>query len=151
MAKNQINYVFDFDSTLTSVEGLDVLAEITLANNPKKDEILQEIVDITNLGIDGDISFTDSLEKRIKVIGATKADLELLVERLKTFISDSVKRNKSFFIENSEHIYIMSAGFKEFIIPVVAEYNIPAERIYANTFEFDKNGKILLNLIKMVR
>jgi len=142
MAKNQINYVFDFDSTLTSVEGLDVLAEITLANNPKKDEILQEIVDITNLGIDGDISFTDSLEKRIKVIGATKADLELLVERLKTFISDSVKRNKSFFIENSEHIYIMSAGFKEFIIPVVAEYNIPAERIYANTFEFDKNGKI---------
>jgi len=142
MVKNQINYVFDFDSTLTSVEGLDVLAEITLANNPKKDEILQEIVDITNLGIDGDISFTDSLEKRIKAIGATKEDLDLLVERLKTFISDSVKRNKSFFIENSENIYIMSAGFKEFIIPVVAEYNIPAERIYANTFTFDKEGKI---------
>ena len=33
------NYIFDFDSTLTRVEALDVLAEITLANNPKKNEI----------------------------------------------------------------------------------------------------------------
>ena len=36
------NYIFDFDSTLTRVEALDVLAEITLANNPKKNEIIQE-------------------------------------------------------------------------------------------------------------
>jgi D-3-phosphoglycerate dehydrogenase len=49
------NYIFDFDSTLTRVEALDVLAEITLVNNPKKDEIIQEIIDITNLGIDGEI------------------------------------------------------------------------------------------------
>ena len=52
------NYVFDFDSTLTSVEALDVLAEITLKNNSDKDSIIDEIKEITNLGIDGDISFT---------------------------------------------------------------------------------------------
>ena len=52
------NYIFDFDSTLTRVEALDVLAEITLHNNPKKQQIIQEIIDITNLGIDGEISFT---------------------------------------------------------------------------------------------
>ena len=143
MEKQVRKYVFDFDSTLTSVEGLDVLAEITLANNPKKDEILQEIVDITNLGIDGDISFTDSLEKRIKLLGATKADLEVLTEKLKGYISESVARNKDFFIENSEDIYVISAGFKEFIIPVVADYNIPAERVYANTFVFDESDKII--------
>ena len=59
------NYIFDFDSTLTKVEALDILAEITLANNPRKDAVIQEIIDITNLGIDGEISFTTSLEKRI--------------------------------------------------------------------------------------
>ena len=58
-------YVFDFDSTLTRVEALDVLAEITLASNSNKDEVIDEIQRITNLGIDGDISFTESLEKRI--------------------------------------------------------------------------------------
>ena len=52
----QRNYVFDFDSTLTRVEALDILAEITLEKNPKKDAVIQEIIDITNLGIDGEIS-----------------------------------------------------------------------------------------------
>ena len=61
MITTKRNYIFDFDSTLTRVEALDVLAEITLANNPKKDEIIQEITEITNLGIDGEISFTESL------------------------------------------------------------------------------------------
>jgi D-3-phosphoglycerate dehydrogenase len=58
-------FVFDFDSTLTSVEGLDVLAEISLEGNPERAEIVKEIQEITDLGIDGDISFTDSLSRRI--------------------------------------------------------------------------------------
>ena len=73
------NFIFDFDSTLTRVEALDVLAEITLSDNPKKDEIIQEIIDITNLGIDGEISFTESLERRIKLLNANKSDLDQLV------------------------------------------------------------------------
>jgi D-3-phosphoglycerate dehydrogenase len=58
-------YVFDFDSTLTRVEALDVLAEITLKDKANKNEIISEIQKITNLGIDGDISFTESLEYKI--------------------------------------------------------------------------------------
>jgi len=73
-------YVFDFDSTLTRVEALDILAELTLQGNPKKDEIIKEIQEITNLGIDGDISFTESLERRIKLLHAHKDDLHRLVE-----------------------------------------------------------------------
>ena len=37
MSTTKRNYIFDFDSTLTRVEALDVLAEITLQNNPKKE------------------------------------------------------------------------------------------------------------------
>ena len=76
MITTKRNYIFDFDSTLTRVEALDVLAEITLENNPKKDAIIQEIIDITNLGIDGEISFTESLERRIKLLEANKSDLD---------------------------------------------------------------------------
>ena len=36
-------FVFDFDSTLTSVEGLDVLAEISLRNNPDKESVNNKI------------------------------------------------------------------------------------------------------------
>ena len=137
------NFIFDFDSTLTRVEALDVLAEITLSDNPKKDEIIQEIIDITNLGIDGEISFTESLERRIKLLNANKSDLDQLVENLKKQVSLSIERNKEFFELYSDDIYVISCGFKEFIDPIVAEYNIPSDRVFANTFEFNEEGKIV--------
>lgn len=137
------NYVFDFDSTLTKVEALDVLAEISLANNPKKSEIIQQIIDITNLGIDGEISFTESLKRRINLLDAKKYDLEQLVVNLREQISQSIERNKEFFEKYAEDIYVISCGFKEFIDPIVEEYNIPSERVFANTFRYDENDNIV--------
>ena len=137
------SYVFDFDSTLTKVEALDVLAEITLTNNPNKNAIIQEIIDITNLGIDGEISFTESLERRIQLLKANKADLSSLVNALKKQVSKSIESNKSFFEDFAENIYVISCGFKEFIDPIVKEYNIPSERVFANTFEFARDGEII--------
>ena len=137
------NYIFDFDSTLTRVEALDVLAEITLVNNPKKAEIIKEVIAITNLGIDGEVSFTESLEKRIQLLNATKSDLVGLIAALKKQVSVSIEKNKEFFENYADDIYVISAGFKEFIIPIVAAYNIPADRVYANTFEFDSDDVIV--------
>ena len=143
MSSTKRSYVFDFDSTLTKVEALDVLAEITLEGNPKKNQIIQEIIDITNLGIDGEISFTESLEKRIKLLKANKADLFGLIAALKKQVSKSIESNKEFFEKFADDIYVISCGFKEFIDPIVKEYNIPSERVYANTFEFAGDGEIV--------
>ena len=143
MIQTKRNFVFDFDSTLTSVEALDVLAEITLVNNPAKDKIIDEIIDITNLGIDGKISFTESLERRIKLLNAKKSDLPILINQLRKKVSVSIERNKEFFEKFSDDIYVISCGFKEFIDDIVKDYNIPTERVYANTFEFDKNEVIV--------
>jgi len=136
-------YVFDFDSTLTRVEALDVLAEMTLQGKSNKEEIINEIQKITNLGIDGDISFTESLEKRIKLLNANKSDLEGLVAELRQKISKSIASNKEFFEKYADDIYVISCGFKEFIDPIVKEYNIPSDRVYANTFKFDEDGTII--------
>ena len=143
MSSTKRSYVFDFDSTLTKVEALDVLAEITLEGNPNKDQIIQEIIDITNLGIDGEISFTESLEKRIKLLKANKSDLSGLIAALKKQVSKSIESNKEFFENFADDIYVISCGFKEFIDPIVKEYNIPSERVYANTFEFADDGEIV--------
>lgn len=136
-------YVFDFDSTLTRVEALDVLADMTLKGKSNRDEIVREIQKITNLGIDGDISFTESLERRIRLLRAHKDHLEPLVNELRQKISKSISANKEFFEKYSQDIYVISCGFKEFIDPIVADYNIPSERVYANTFEFDIDGNIV--------
>lgn len=69
--------------------------------------------------------------------------MENLVQLLRQKISKSIESNKEFFHNYSDDIYVISCGFKEFIDPIVAEYNIPADRVYANTFRFDENGKII--------
>ncbi|MGB5204002.1 MAG: phosphoglycerate dehydrogenase [Eudoraea sp.] len=136
-------YVFDFDSTLTRVEALDVLAEMTLHGKSNREDVIHEIQEITNLGIDGDISFTESLERRIKLLKAHKNHLNPLVDELRQKISKSIAANKEFFEKYSDDIYVISCGFKEFIDPIVKEYNIPSERVYANTFKFDQEGNII--------
>lgn len=136
------NFVFDFDSTLTSVEGLDVLAEISLEGKSEREEIVKKIQEITDLGIDGDISFTESLSRRIALLKANKSDLDKLIDLLRTKFSDSVLENKAFFDQYKDQIYVISCGFKEFIVPIVAELGISEDRVYANTFTFDEEGMI---------
>ena len=140
--KPQKYFIIDFDSTFTKVEAFDVLAEISLRDHPECKNRTQQVVEITNQGMSGALSFRESLERRLALIGAEKRHLPLLVEELKKLVSESFKRNRDFFQTHANEIFIISNGFKEFIEPVVTEYGIKPENIFANTFEFDASGKI---------
>jgi D-3-phosphoglycerate dehydrogenase len=135
-------FVIDFDSTFTRIEAFDALAEISLEGNPNKESIKQQIYDITDRGMEGKVDFRDSLDLRIKLLNATTSHLEALIHVLRKEVSISFKRNKAFFTEYSEDIYIMSNGFKDFIVPIVTEYGIKPENVYANTFKIDDSGYI---------
>lgn len=137
------NFVIDFDSTFTSVEALDILGTISLKDNPNKYENLKQIAAITDQAMNGDLSFRESLTRRITLLEANKAHLPILITMLKKLVSKSFKRNKKFLEDNTENVYILSNGFKEFIYPIVKKYGIKEENVHANTFEYDKNGKII--------
>ncbi|MBC8053864.1 MAG: HAD-IB family phosphatase [Sphingobacteriaceae bacterium] len=136
-------YIIDFDSTFTQVEALDELARISLKDNPNREAIYKQIEDLTNAAMEGRLSFRESLTKRVKVLEANRDHLKLLVARLKKLVSSSFSRNKTFFKNHSDDVLIVSGGFKEFITPVVLPYGIKKENIYANTFLFDIDGKIV--------
>ena len=135
-------FVIDFDSTFTKVEAFDVLAEITLDGHPERESLVKKIKDITDKGMEGTLSFRESLEQRLAILSPTKKDLLQLVKALKEKVSDSFIRNKDFFEKYADDIYIISNGFKTFIEPIVTEYGIKRENIYANQFEFDDQGKV---------
>ncbi|HEU5148083.1 MAG TPA: phosphoglycerate dehydrogenase [Chryseosolibacter sp.] len=136
-------YVIDFDSTFTKVEAFDVLAEISLKDHPEMEERKHQIHQITNQGMDGTISFRQSLEQRLNLLAPWRHHLEPLIQRLRGSVSESFKRNKEFFQTHADNIYIISNGFKEFIEPIVTEYGIKAENILANEFRFDEQGKVI--------
>ena len=133
------HFIIDYDSTFIKVESLDELSKIS---NGEDETINNKISEITNLGMEGKISFSDSLRKRIELIECNKEDIVKTVEILEKKVSDSFKNNISFLKNNAENILIVSSGFHELIEPIVIQYGIKKENIFANKFLYD-NDKVI--------
>lgn len=136
-------FIIDFDSTFTKVEALDVLAEISLKDNENSEEYINQIKSITDLGMDGKVSFNESLKQRINLLNAHKNHLPKLITRLTALVSSSFQRNKEFIHKYADQIFIVSNGFKDFIVPIVSQYGIHEANVYANEFAYDAEGNII--------
>ena len=134
------NYIIDFDSTFIKVESLDELLEVS---EPENEDKINEVKKITNEGMEGKISFSESLSKRINLLEATKNHINRTVQKLKEKISDSFLKNIDFIKKNKDNIYIVSSGFHEIIDPIVIDCGILKQNIYANSFIFDKSERII--------
>ncbi|MFM1913306.1 MAG: Phosphoglycerate dehydrogenase, partial [Bacteroidota bacterium] len=141
-SKENLHIVIDFDSTFTKVEGLDELARIAMEGQADAAETVAKIREITDKGMAGEYSFSKSLIERVSLLRANKTHIEKLVEFLKGKISESFQRNKTFISEYADQIYIVSSGFKDFIVPVVEELGIDESHVYANQFTYDAKGNI---------
>ncbi|KAB7732067.1 phosphoglycerate dehydrogenase [Rudanella paleaurantiibacter] len=139
----QTYFIIDFDSTFTKVEALDVLGEISLIGRPDRDDVLDQIRTITDRGMAGELSLAQSLEQRLRLLNAHRDHLPALIETLMTKVSDSFQRNRSFLSEHADQIYIVSSGFKEFIVPIVTALGVKEDHVFANTFEYDEKGNIV--------
>ncbi len=142
MKTNNKYFILDFDSTFTKVEALDLLCEIALNGSSDKEKVIGQVKTITDRCMNGEITFRESLEKRFELLQANKADLELLIDELRDNVSVSVERNEEFFNNHADKVYIISNGFKEFILPIVTAYGVKPGHVFANTFEFDEEGNI---------
>jgi D-3-phosphoglycerate dehydrogenase len=135
-------FVIDFDSTFTRVEAMDELIRISLRGKPEAETVAEEISRLTEDAMNGNLSFSESLHARVSLLQASQNQLEELVAVLREKVSDSFLRNRPFFEQFGEQVFIVSSGFREFIVPIVADFGIPEENVYANSFRFDENGLI---------
>ncbi|MBT0812683.1 phosphoglycerate dehydrogenase [Litoribacter ruber] len=140
---NNKKFIIDFDSTFTQVEALDILGEISLENHPERDDRLEKIKEVTDLGMEGRLTLRESIEQRISILEANRGQIDELVKALKKKVSKSFDRNQEFFAENAEDIFIISNGFKDFIVPVVTSFGLKEENVFANEFVYDEKGNII--------
>jgi D-3-phosphoglycerate dehydrogenase / 2-oxoglutarate reductase len=140
---NKQFFVIDFDSTFTKVEALDELAKIALRGQSDAETKLAEINRITNSGMDGSMPFSEALQQRLALLSGNTKDIDELVAFLKENVSESFKCNKQALSIYANQIYIISGGFEEYIIPVVAEYGITSDHVFANKFLFDEQHNII--------
>lgn len=133
----------DFDSTFNQVEALEALLEISIPNDTDRASVMGQLVELTNLGMEGKIDYMESLSRRMELLNATKSDIITLVEKLKTLISPSISANKDFLVANKDNIHIISNGFEDFIKPIIEDFGLHIEQVYANRFLYDEDENIV--------
>ena len=134
--------VFDFDSTLVSVESLDELFARSMALAPDRDARVQEFQEITDLGMAGEISADESLTRRLSVLKASRTLVDRVGEEVSQHLTPSVERHIDFFANNRHRIYVISGGFEELIHPSLNRLGIPPHRLMAHRFQYGANGDV---------
>ena len=132
--------ILDFDSTIIKGESFDLLAETVFEDCSESNLKFQEIKKLTDDGMEGKISFQQSLYKRLRILELDQLHLNKSIKLVTKLISPSFKENIDWLKRYRDNILIFSGGFKDMIKPVAIKLGLKKENIYANELIF-KNGK----------
>jgi HAD superfamily phosphoserine phosphatase-like hydrolase len=118
--------IFDVDSTLLRCESLELILKkkLSVANFKKFQEI-------TQLGLRGEISFNESLKKRLQLACPTLQDVQEFALTLRQFLTPGFKELIDELKNNGHQIWLVSGAIKETLLPLAPLLKIPLERIIA--------------------
>lgn len=133
---------FDFDSTIVSKETLDEAIARALSEHPERERIVREIEDITRLGMEGKLDFTESVRRRLQVVPIFRYHLEKTGEAMKAALTPGIKDIFEWLRERNHATYIVSGGFEECILPVAEYLQTPSDHILCNCFLFSSDGSV---------
>lgn len=135
--------IFDFDSTIVRVETLDELASIALQHSEQGESVVHAIREITNAGMAGLLSFSEALDKRFQLLQAHSSYLAATIELLRQEIDSSFMQEINRLRKLTSHLYIVSGGFTECIMPVMQPFGFATEDIFANSLILNTEGIII--------
>lgn len=127
--------IFDCDSTLSAIEGIDELARV---RGPK---VFAEVEAMTHAAMEGKIAVEDVFARRLAIIQPRRADVDAVgrqyVERVEPTALATINQLKA----AGWTPVILSGGFRQIIEPLAAYLGIA--RIEAVDLRFDAAGNYL--------
>ena len=143
MQNNGPHFFFDFDSTLVTKESLDMVIESALAEAEHKDELVAKVNEITDLGMEGKLNFTNSLTERFAVVPFSRGHFEEVGEVLRAHITPGMTELFAEMAKEGVSAFIISGGFRESILPVAHELGVSEDRVFTNTVIYDAAGAVV--------
>ncbi len=120
---------FDVDSTLVTIEGIDVLAN----GHP-------EIVRLTDAAMNGEIPVDQVYARRLEIIRPTLADVLALGDRYVATMVDGVEETIAALKNAGVDVHLVTAGIAQAIAPLAAKLNIAPRAVHAVPLQFDDAG-----------
>jgi len=120
--------ILDFDNTFIGGETLDILAE------QLDSQTADRVAALTEQAMNGQIGFAQALSRRVACLNFRREQVIRVTEQLRQRISPSFLMYRDILQAHAASIYIVSGGFREIIVPIVADFSIAANHVLANTF-----------------
>jgi phosphoserine phosphatase len=124
--------IFDCDSTLSAIEGIDELAR------EKGTTIFNEVVALTNAAMNGKVSLDEVFARRLEIIQPDLATCEKVEQLYIDTIEPTAFETISTLKQRGYTPIILSGGFKRLIEPLAVVLGI--ERIEAVPLDLDEDG-----------
>jgi phosphoserine phosphatase len=118
---------FDVDSTLVTIEGIDVLAR----GNP-------EVVRLTEMAMNGEISVDEVYGRRLEIIKPSRAAVEALGEQYVASMVAGAQETIETLRNGGAHIHLVTAGITQAIVPLAETLGIRS--VHAVSLHFDEAG-----------
>ena len=129
--------IFDFDSTLIKYESLELILSEQLKTSPEK---MKQIEHLTHLGMEGKLSFQESLQKRLEIASPNLKDLTEFGKNSLLYITDGMKELLN-WAKNNFELWIVSGGLKESIQPFADAFEI--SHVHAVSLNWTSTGKFI--------
>lgn len=121
---------FDCDSTLTTIEGIDVLAET--AGKKKR------IEELTNAAMDGKLDLEDVYAQRLQAINPTQRQIQAIRNAYKRTIVEDAAEVIKILQAQGKQVYIISGGLLEPVAEFGVFLGVPREKIRAVGVQYDE-------------
>jgi len=127
--------VFDVDSTLSGVEGIDWLAAL------RGPEVEAWSAALTAKAMEGIIPIEAVYGERMRVVKPTRSEIEQLGKIYIDRIATRARETLATLREHDIELVMVSGGLREAILPLAKELRVEERRVHAVSVFFDKNGE----------
>ncbi|HVF39833.1 MAG TPA: HAD-IB family phosphatase [Gemmatimonadaceae bacterium] len=127
--------ILDVDSTLTTLEGIDWLAE------RRGSDLASRIADLTELAMSGKVSLDEVFALRLDVVRPTVADVRDLAQAYIDSLSTGASKAIGEFGARNIRTILVSGGIRQAILPLASMLGIDEQDVYAVPLLFDDAGE----------
>ncbi len=122
--------VFDCDSTLVAVEGIDLLAG----------ELRAEVEALTASAMRGEVGLEEVYGRRLELIRPTRSQVEAVGEAYVRALVPGAREVLRALDSEGIATWIVSGGLRRPVLRVAEELGVPPERVAAVEVDFDEAG-----------
>ena len=127
------NVIFDLDSTLSSIEGIDELGKLR--------NIGERIKSLTRQAMSGKLPFGEVFIRRLKLIKPTQRELFAIGKLYRNNITPGALGLINWLHKRGTNVFVVTGGYTDCSYPLTDYLGIPRKNVFANQLIFDGEGR----------